>query len=321
MPTIIFQGLQSCCESQLSLNLTSFNHHFSKYQELSQKSSIPGATMCGWECIKAISTGGSSCRRPETEDNGVYVHPLIKSASSMLSEKSLEMCTENLGSETGSDTAGSDIFPSGEVTSLDDLERPPTKERRKSEIKKFNRRDLPPPLTTLRVSNPIRLGPHRESGRLVIEAIASIHTRHYDIHAERRDGRLRLSFLTDYSSDFYPQYAVRENKVEENDKCGDDAVFEDTADDCEIDGNGECGEELSEEKEEEDEEEEENVVEEDEERHEGDDSWSRKDIDGNNLKVGIKMGISEFQRPSICKGGGHGNKRLINWELFCVATS
>lgn len=32
-----------------------------------------------------------------------YVHPLVKRSQSSLSEKSLEICTENLGSETGSD--------------------------------------------------------------------------------------------------------------------------------------------------------------------------------------------------------------------------
>lgn len=41
-------------------------------------------------------------------DDPPYIHPLVKRTTSSLSEKSLEICTESLGSETGSDGFGSE---------------------------------------------------------------------------------------------------------------------------------------------------------------------------------------------------------------------
>ena len=51
-----------------------------------------------------------SNRSNESGSNPPYVHPLVKRSASSLSEKSLEVCTESLGSETGSDGFGSEEF-------------------------------------------------------------------------------------------------------------------------------------------------------------------------------------------------------------------
>ncbi|KAL0459986.1 UNVERIFIED_CONTAM: protein FAF-like, chloroplastic [Sesamum latifolium] len=50
----------------------------------------------------------SSCLPPP------YVHPLVKRSASSLSEKSLEICTESLGSETGSDCFSSYSLSDGD---------------------------------------------------------------------------------------------------------------------------------------------------------------------------------------------------------------
>ncbi|GMI98768.1 hypothetical protein HRI_003546100 [Hibiscus trionum] len=51
----------------------------------------------GWNFLQSFAC-------PKNIDrNEVYVHPLVKRSASILSEKSLDMCTESLGSETGSD--------------------------------------------------------------------------------------------------------------------------------------------------------------------------------------------------------------------------
>nr|AFK46160.1 unknown [Lotus japonicus] len=54
----------------------------------------------GWSFLQALTKPTSSNCNKE-EDDKVYVHPTVKRSSSLLSEKSLEMCTESLGSETG----------------------------------------------------------------------------------------------------------------------------------------------------------------------------------------------------------------------------
>lgn len=54
----------------------------------------------GWSFIQALSNTSLSFKEVLDTDK-VYVHPLVKRSSSMLSAKSLEMCTESLGSESG----------------------------------------------------------------------------------------------------------------------------------------------------------------------------------------------------------------------------
>nr|GMD12721.1 protein FAF-like, chloroplastic [Ipomoea batatas] len=98
-----------------------------------------------------------------------YIHPLLKKSSSCcLSKHSLQICTESLGSETGSDSSS-----------------------------------FPPPLPSLANSS-VQLRSHQEGegevegSRLILEAV-SIPQRNY-FHAERSHGRLLLTALTSPSS-------------------------------------------------------------------------------------------------------------------------
>ncbi|KAL2535386.1 protein FANTASTIC FOUR 1-like [Forsythia ovata] len=117
----------------------------------------------GWSTIQSLSNSSNS--------DHVYVHPLVKRSSSAMSKKSLEMCTESLGSETGSNiNADMDEF-----TSLLSMEREnPSEIRRLKTLeisKKINKNNsFPPPLTSISGSNGVQVSTHREGGRLVIKA-------------------------------------------------------------------------------------------------------------------------------------------------------
>lgn len=144
-----------------------------------------------------------------------YVHPLLKKSNSCLSEKSLEICTENLGSETGSDGFSSSEVNS-EASNLDKEE-----ESRREDVKnylveelpvvaKYNysavadkkmmqkHRSFPPPLSSLtRNSNEgpcLHMHSQRVNGRLVLQAVAVPSTKNFQ--AQREDGRLRLTLLS-----------------------------------------------------------------------------------------------------------------------------
>ncbi|XP_038878328.1 protein FAF-like, chloroplastic [Benincasa hispida] len=134
-----------------------------------------------------------------------YVHPLLKRSGKCLSEKSLEICTESLGSETGSD--GFSSYPSSENGDTDDEEENILEgtqifevenqwKRVKISYKKSPpHRSFPPPLPTL--SGPdgesLRMQPRRDNGRLVLEAMSVPSQNNF--RAQRQDGRLVLTLL------------------------------------------------------------------------------------------------------------------------------
>ncbi|KOM26596.1 hypothetical protein LR48_Vigan303s001800 [Vigna angularis] len=121
------------------------------------------------------------------------IHRLILS-SHRLSPKSLELCTENLGNETGSDIIESGIeLLSSHSSECGDGEVSPGMIREKRERKAREGRSFPPPLTTITGSESIRVRPHREGGRLVLQLIKVPSS----FRAERSPGRLRLCFWTE----------------------------------------------------------------------------------------------------------------------------
>ncbi|KAL8100768.1 protein FAF-like, chloroplastic [Apium graveolens] len=159
----------------------------------------------------------SQKKSDEVELPPPYVHPLLKKSNSALSEKSLEICTENLGSETGSDGFS---YLSSEVNSeASDFDK--EEESRQEDVKnylgeelpvvaKYNysaaadkkmmqkHRSFPPPLSSLtRSSNEgpcLHMHSQRVNGRLVLQAVAVPSTKNFQ--AQREDGRLRLTLLT-----------------------------------------------------------------------------------------------------------------------------
>lgn len=149
-----------------------------------------------------------------------YIHPLVKRSASSLSDKSLEICTESLGSETGSDSFSASSYPPSESSvDMDDEDnkeevqekplqtQPPQlmtasfDEEEEPRIFKFpaaaEYRSFPPPIPSLSRKD-IGAGvvrmmkTHRDNGRLVLEAVSV--PSHNNFLAQRQDGRLVLTF-------------------------------------------------------------------------------------------------------------------------------
>ncbi|GAB2285613.1 hypothetical protein Dimus_020055 [Dionaea muscipula] len=158
-----------------------------------------------------------------------YVHPKAKrlaacssSSSSALSEKSLEICTECLGSETGSDGFSS-YPPSDDEESAEAEEefcpwRAPNGDESPVNHHFFTSRKLlvfPPPLPSIPNGGDgsnLHLRSHRRNGRLVVEAI-SVPSRNC-FRARRQDGRLLLTLATnELEAD---ETTPPENELEEN---------------------------------------------------------------------------------------------------------
>ncbi|XP_031100232.1 protein FANTASTIC FOUR 3-like [Ipomoea triloba] len=187
-------GLPSCLEPRILMH---------KMEEISAESKecINGDLGSGWSFIQAM---GSPERNQTAPAEEVYVHPMVRRSASTLSTKSLEMCTESLGSETGSDISESVEEFSSLLPEKEDSTPPQAaaSQREKSyrypaevfcSFKKSNRTGVfPPPLTSISGGDGVQVRPRREGGRLVITAVAvTLYSSFF--RAERSDGRLRLS--------------------------------------------------------------------------------------------------------------------------------
>ncbi|KAK1380107.1 protein FANTASTIC FOUR 3 [Heracleum sosnowskyi] len=185
MSTVMYRGLQSCLDSQvketdtllLTLTAPKSIQRESLFPENNMATShmIPNLDIHGWSFLQSLSNSS----QPKISESF---------SSPRLNEKSLELCTENLGSETGSDTSERSI--------LESRFEKPTREHQQnikkvSRAKKANSRSFPPPLTTIRSSNSYQVRPHREDGRLIIKVVEapSIGT---CFEAHRAHGRLQL---------------------------------------------------------------------------------------------------------------------------------
>ncbi|CAL0303980.1 unnamed protein product [Lupinus luteus] len=140
-----------------------------------------------------------------------YIHPLVKRTKSCLSEKGLEICTENLGSETGSDGLFSS-YPSETEEEKEEHQQQQQQQVEEKEEKlaieeaKYNfggsaaatkkyslsSRSFPPPLSSL--SSSLHMRTHRGNGRLVLEAVSAPSNKNFCV--QRKDGRLVLTFAT-----------------------------------------------------------------------------------------------------------------------------
>ncbi|KAL0909001.1 hypothetical protein M5K25_023520 [Dendrobium thyrsiflorum] len=179
-----------------------------------------------------------------------YIHPLARRSSSLMSQKSLEICTESLGSETGSDGFSSgdefDFFSSTSSKTEEETEEEIDEERGeeteevkqgKKELASVNyhcsigrrtpARSFPPPLPSIssRDGPCLKMRPHRRDGRLVVEAVP-VPSQTY-LHAERQGGRLLLSFInSSSSSNPTPSIALPQNEVEEQQEEAEDVEEE-----------------------------------------------------------------------------------------------
>lgn len=135
----------------------------------------------------------SQLQSPSHKPIDHYFHTQINSylhdqKSLKLSQKSLELCTESLGSETGSDLSDNDTLFSVPSSSLY-----VTKSRRvQTGSNKVLSRSFPPPLVTISGPKLFQVTSHRVGGRLVMEAIET-DLGNSCLRVERSHGRLRVT--------------------------------------------------------------------------------------------------------------------------------
>lgn len=168
-----------------------------------------------WSCIQSQKV---------KEAAPVYIHPLVKKSSTSLCQKSLEICTESLGSETGSvngcwldfaDKGGED-----QEREQDGEKKRKAKKRLQLKVIKSPERDFPPPLPSISTPDGSRMQmrSHRKDGRLVVAAVAFPSP--FRLRAERQDGRLLLTMAKappSHALKTEPQEAV-EDPVEKTEK-------------------------------------------------------------------------------------------------------
>lgn len=254
----------------------------------------------GWSFIQALANTSHRRSQEAIDNDSVYVHPLTKLSASRLSQKSLEMCTESLGSESGSTISdGTD-----EMFSLSAEDSTPRSSQRVGEFraaKKNVKRSVggfPPPLTSISGSNGcVKVRPHREGGRLVISAVTVTESRNF--HVDRSDGRLRLRLVKEGSDSFDEGGGEQEEEEARN--------LEENGDEDEANSGGE--EEATGEAEQ--------IEEEgglvcgggggdgdDDDDDEGSESacWS-EEMEGNSENVGGETGTGKFPRPRRCRSG------------------
>ncbi|CAL1382957.1 unnamed protein product [Linum trigynum] len=285
-PSSYHQALQSCVESArlieprvLRLRLTQQTPNIASDPESNKNAG--GFSFL--QCIAAKETGETNrdpafTLAPSSSNN----NSVMKRSVSSLSKQSLEMCTESLGSETGSDDRGSDddelLLPplSAPAVAADSVEqgdlgktsvsisssRAAARQRLRN-VRRSSRGcvTLPPPLSSIGGSTGVRMRSRREDGRLVVTAV-SVSSPRAQFHVERSNGRLRLHLTTEYPT--------------QDEEAGDEKT-----EDAKTEEEKEGGEETEE-----------------VERASG--------------------GIST--RSGRCKEAGEGNRGLMNWEPFWVAT-
>ncbi|XP_073060260.1 protein FANTASTIC FOUR 2-like [Primulina eburnea] len=180
----------------------------------SEKSGQNSSTV--WDFIQSLTKDSRNFTQLTDDSEQVYVQPLVKNSASSLSLKSLEMCTESLGSETGSNI-DSDIDDFSSV-SFDkrnhDDKSPPRTEESSEKVKHST--SFPPPLTSMSRSDFVQVKTRREEGRLVIKALCVSSWSPY-FRAERLNGRLRLSLLHNGSWESEDERDENEEQVDEED--------------------------------------------------------------------------------------------------------
>lgn len=130
---------------------------------------------------------------PAAPRQAPYVHPLVRRSSSLLTQKSLEICTESLGSETGSDG-----FSDADGSATEHSCQGSDDERGEGEEvapRAAPPRAFPPPLPSLarrKVESTMEMRQKRQDGRLLVKVVPVASSTLF--RAQRRGGRLLLSF-------------------------------------------------------------------------------------------------------------------------------
>uniref|UniRef100_A0A7N0SYJ4 FAF domain-containing protein n=1 Tax=Kalanchoe fedtschenkoi TaxID=63787 RepID=A0A7N0SYJ4_KALFE len=213
MSTVVYQGLhQSRLESQLmesrtlKLKLSSPKLVFSHSLEMALQPRVAAVpadcdskkldgpispNIGGWSILQSLPHTTTQTQFEKLQA-GPYVHPSATHSAFWLSEKSLDLCTESLGSETGSEFIENSIFSSSACENKIPVKRE-QRQARNREVAAAKKQLFPPPLTTMCGPDAIHVRAHREDGRLILKA-SKTPVRRSCFQVDRSNGRLRLSF-------------------------------------------------------------------------------------------------------------------------------
>ncbi|KAI3801001.1 hypothetical protein L1987_29101 [Smallanthus sonchifolius] len=299
MASVVCQGLQSCLlESQRIESIVLTPKLSSKPTQLEQKQEIEANSESvnknnGWGFFNVLENPTSN----HVENKEVYVHPMVKRSASALSTMSLEMCTESLGTETGSEVSeSSDEFNWEERERFGGLlwSKARNFDRKMMSHRRGRSGGFPPPLTSISGSDgTVKVRPHREAGRLVIKA-ESVSDCGTKFETERTNGRLSLSLLMDSCVNFKTGRAKMKNEGGEEECCDGD-VEEGGRGWWETDGNRR------------------KVSYKTKIRSQKHKSLLQNSVDS--LEEATEFALTN------CKDGGNGNKGMGNWSLFRVVIS
>ncbi|KAL5982544.1 hypothetical protein ACLOJK_016617 [Asimina triloba] len=324
MSSAVCQGLQTCLEPGLLEHRATALRLVSPKPHLFPRTEPPAAAPAASIALSAPNTAEQQCRHnniTDSRDLGTFAsifslkqtstrtHAVqsLRTTSSLpatsLTKMSLELCTENLGCETGTVLTNTDFSSHASSSSNPNSPKPSmpqerAKLRRSLTNRKENPGPFPPPLTSISGQSSIHMKPHREGGRLILKAV-TVPSAHACLQAERSDGRLRLRLVS--------RNPPTEATVDGDEKVGeeDEGKMSDnisTPTHAETKGGEEQGGSGS-----------------------GSGSSSSRPVclgeRRNEKDERGEIGIGKYQRPGRCKEGGHRNKGLLNWEPFWVASS
>ncbi|KAG9131876.1 hypothetical protein Leryth_019129 [Lithospermum erythrorhizon] len=212
-------------------NMPSHDDIWRAIQSQKEKKKVikPTQVNSGWSSLLSEKANNEANNLPPP-----YVHPLVKKPST-LNEKSLEICTESLGSETGFDNIS---CPPSETGDTEDCkEEAATQEPKQQEnepimqtcsfdeevkvakynydpSKKMPPKSFPPPLPSLARKNgpSLHMQSHRTNGRLVLEAFSVPQMDYFQ--SERLEGKLVLTFFNSPDSQDSIQEAMDDKVVD-----------------------------------------------------------------------------------------------------------
>ncbi|XP_054799954.1 protein FANTASTIC FOUR 2 [Prosopis cineraria] len=195
-------------------------------QKDSKQDKNPNADTGGWTFLQSLCN-----KTDKSEAEKTYIHPLVKRSSSSLSAKSLEMCTESLGCETGSNGSESsdDIALFSSESNTSSFATPESDGNWVSKRSNRSITEFPPPLSSMSKKGGVQVRTRREDGRLILEAVA-VPSHPSCFKAERRDGRLRLQLLSTSNHSLHGDHEPAETEEEQK---GGGAEEEDDGDEAE----------------------------------------------------------------------------------------
>ncbi|KFK30886.1 hypothetical protein AALP_AA6G038600 [Arabis alpina] len=178
------------------------------YEHLPKNQVTQNTNVSGWSFLQFLSETKHIVQTKEEDTNKTpYIHPIQKRPVAKLS---LEMCTESLGTENGSESGDEITLLALEATNNISMVPLTTKPERETNFT-VRENSFPPPLNYSRM---VKM--YKEDGRLVVQAIRVCSPPRCFV-SERREGRLRLCLSegTLLSHDGDEEFEENESEVEE----------------------------------------------------------------------------------------------------------